>query len=210
MQSAARLRQDVNKKRYKRDPEKWQQTEQLQNTRPPTPSLICCYRGPQSHSRISNEPSVKMKCLWSTFKSKRCGLWGKSVISSMKITEKLHRQCFWSLTVARGVVLNDQMKMLAIRWGAVHVCDRSVQLESFPLTAYFCKIVYSLSIFICYCEIICVLVKIILDLDWLMRLSIKLLIPLILKIVSSRKECSYCSFTLCWLPLFWCLLTKLY
>ena len=42
---------------------------------------------------------------------------------------------------------------------AVHVCDKSVQLESFPLTAYFCKIVYSLSIFICNCEIICVLVK---------------------------------------------------
>ena len=34
--------------------------------------------------------------------------------------------------------------------GAVHVCDRSVQLESFRLTAYFCKTVYSLSIFICY------------------------------------------------------------
>ena len=85
----------------------------------------------------------------------------------MKITEKLHGQYFWSLTVPRGVVLNDHLKMLAIEWGAVHVCDRSVQLESFQLTAYLCKTVYPLSIFMCYCEIICVLVKIILD--WLMR-----------------------------------------
>ena len=74
--------------------------------------------------------------------------------------------------------------------GAVHVCDRSVQLESFRLTAYFCKAVYSLSIFMCYWDFICVLVKISLDLDWLMRLNIKLLITLILRIMSSRKECS--------------------
>ena len=31
----------------------------------------------------------------------------------------------------------------------------SVHLESFHLTAYFCKTVYSLSVFMCYCEIIC-------------------------------------------------------
>ena len=36
-------------------------------------------------------------------------------MSSMKIAEKLHGQCFWSLTVARGVVLNDHLKMLAIQ-----------------------------------------------------------------------------------------------
>ena len=34
--------------------------------------------------------------------------------------------------------------------GAVHVCDRSVKLESFCFTAFFCKTVYSLSIFMCY------------------------------------------------------------
>ena len=95
----------------------------------------------------------------------------------MKITEKLHGQCFWSLTVARGVVLNDHLKMLAIQWGAVHVCDRSVQLESFHLTAYFCKTVYWLSSFMCYCDIICVLVEIILDFDWLMRFKYNYLFP---------------------------------
>ena len=36
----------------------------------------------------------------------------KPVISSMKITEKLHGQCFWLLTVDCGVVLNDHLKML--------------------------------------------------------------------------------------------------
>ena len=36
----------------------------------------------------------------------------KPVISSMKITEKLHGQCFWLLTVACGVVLNDHLMML--------------------------------------------------------------------------------------------------
>ena len=46
----------------------------------------------------------------------------------------------------------------------VHVCDRSVKLESFRFTAFFCKTVYSLSIFMCYCDILCVLVKIILEL----------------------------------------------
>ena len=46
-----------------------------------------------------------------------------------------------ALTVARGVVLNDHLKMLVIQQGAVHVCDRSVELESFHLTAYFCKTV---------------------------------------------------------------------
>ena len=30
----------------------------------------------------------------------------------MKITEKLHGQCFWLLTVTRDVVLNDHLKML--------------------------------------------------------------------------------------------------
>ena len=73
---------------------------------------------------------------------------------------------------------------------AVHVCDRSVKLESLCFTASFCKSVYSLSIFMCYWEIICVLVKISLDLDWPMHFNIKLLIPLILRIMSSRKECS--------------------
>ena len=38
-------------------------------------------------------------------------LW-KPVISSMKITEKLHGQCFWLLTVACGVVLNDHLEVL--------------------------------------------------------------------------------------------------
>ena len=70
--------------------------------------------------------------------------------------------------------------------GAVHVCDRSLQLESFRLTAYFCKTVYSLSVFMCYWDFICVLVKISVDLDWLMRLNIKLLIPLIVNSYSSR------------------------
>ena len=46
--------------------------------------------------------------------------------------------------------------------GDVHVCDRSVKLESFRFTAFFCKTVYSLSIFICCFY---VLVKIILELD---------------------------------------------
>ena len=32
----------------------------------------------------------------------------------MKITEKMHGQCFWLLTVARGVVLNDHVKMLEL------------------------------------------------------------------------------------------------
>ena len=77
---------------------------------------------------------------WICFSKLNVVVLGKPVISSMKITEKLHGQCFWSLTVARGVVLNDHLKMLAIQWGAVHVCDRS-----FHLTAYFCKTVYSLS-----------------------------------------------------------------
>ena len=49
--------------------------------------------------------------------------------------------------------------------GDVHVCDRSVKLESFRFTAFFCKTVYSLSIFMCYRDILCVLVKIILELD---------------------------------------------
>ena len=56
----------------------------------------------------------------------------------MKITEKLHGQCFWLLTVARGVVLNDHVEMLEL-----FMFDRSVQLESFRLTAYFCMTVYS-------------------------------------------------------------------
>ena len=46
----------------------------------------------------------------------------------------------------------------------------SVHLETFHLTAYFCKTVYSLSVFMCYCEIIRVLFKIILD--WLMHFNI--------------------------------------
>ena len=46
-----------------------------------------------------------------SFKTKRCGFKIKPVISSMKITEKLHGQCFWLLTVARGVVLNDHLRM---------------------------------------------------------------------------------------------------
>ena len=77
---------------------------------------------------------------WICFSKLNVVVLGKPVISSMKITEKFHGQCFWSLAVARGVVLNDHLKMLAIQWGAVHVCDRS-----FHLTAYFCKTVYSLS-----------------------------------------------------------------
>ena len=32
--------------------------------------------------------------------------------------------------------------------GDVHVCDRSVKLESFRFTAFFCKTVYSWSIFV--------------------------------------------------------------
>jgi len=32
----------------------------------------------------------------------------------MKITEKLHGLCFWLLTVAHGVVLNDHLKMLEL------------------------------------------------------------------------------------------------
>ena len=32
----------------------------------------------------------------------------------MKITEKLHGQCFWLLTVAHGVVLNEHLKMLEL------------------------------------------------------------------------------------------------
>ena len=56
----------------------------------------------------------------------------------MKVTEKLHGQCFWLLTVARGVVSNDHLKMLELH---VHVCDRSVKLESFRFTAFFCKTV---------------------------------------------------------------------
>ena len=35
----------------------------------------------------------------------------------------------------------------------VRVCDRSVKLESFRFTAFFCKTVYSLSIFMCYWNI---------------------------------------------------------
>ena len=65
----------------------------------------------------------------------------------MKITEKLHGQCFWLLTVARGVVLNDHLKMLEM---FMFVTGRSVKLESFRFTAFFCKTVYSLSIFMCY------------------------------------------------------------
>ena len=84
----------------------------------------------------------------------------------MKITEKLHGQCFWLLTVARGVVLNEHLKMLELFMFDKHVChsDRSVELESFRLTAYFCKTFNLLSIFMCYW--LCVLVKIILDLDF--------------------------------------------
>ena len=47
------------------------------------------------------------------------------VISSMKITEKLHGQCFWLLTVAHG---ENCFKRPFEDVGAVHVCDRSVQL----------------------------------------------------------------------------------
>ena len=50
-------------------------------------------------------------CVGYTFKTKRCG---KLVISSIKITEKFHGQCFWLLTMARGVVLNDHLKMLEL------------------------------------------------------------------------------------------------
>ena len=39
---------------------------------------------------------------------------GKPVIFSIKITEKLHGQCFWLFTVARGVVSNDHLKMLEL------------------------------------------------------------------------------------------------
>ena len=49
-----------------------------------------------------------------SFKTKRCGFKGKPVIFSIKITEKLHGQCFWLLTVARGVVSNDHLKMLEL------------------------------------------------------------------------------------------------
>ena len=52
---------------------------------------------------------------WICFSKLNVVVKGKPVISSMKITEKLHGQCFWSLTVARGVVLNDHLKMLAIQ-----------------------------------------------------------------------------------------------
>ena len=62
----------------------------------------------------------------------------------MKITEKLHGQCFWLLTVARGVVLKDHLKMLEM------FVTGAVKLESFRFTAFFCKTVYSLSIFMCY------------------------------------------------------------
>ena len=51
----------------------------------------------------------------------------------MKITEKLHGQCFWLLTVARSVFNDHYFEDV----GAVHVCDRSVKLESFHFTAFF-------------------------------------------------------------------------
>ena len=93
--------------------------------------------------------------------------------------------------------------------GDVHVCDRSVKLESFRFTAFFSKTVYSLSIFMCYWDIICVLVKVILELDWLMHFNIKLLIPSCWELCH-RENNAVSFYALCWLPLFWCLLTKLY
>ena len=65
----------------------------------------------------------------------------------MKITEKLHGQCFWLLTVARGVLLNNHLKMLEM-----FMFDRSVKLESFRFPAFFCKTVYSFQ-FLCVTEI---------------------------------------------------------
>ena len=93
----------------------------------------------------------------------------KPVISSMKIVA-------WAMLLVVDCGLRCCFKRPFEDVGAVHVCERSVQLESFRLTAYFCKTVYSVSIFLCYWEIIRMLVKIILDLDWLMHLNIKWLI----------------------------------
>ena len=52
-----------------------------------------------------------MICSWAI--DSRLNVVDKPVISSMKITEKLHGQCFWLLTVARGV-LNHHLKMLEL------------------------------------------------------------------------------------------------
>ena len=69
------------------------------------------------------------------------------VISSIKITEKLHGQCFWLLTVARGAVLNDHLKMLEL----FMFVTGQYSFNLFVLRhIIFCKTVYSLSIFMCY------------------------------------------------------------
>ena len=70
------------------------------------------------------------------------------VISSMKITEKLDGQCFWLLTVARGVVLNDHLKMLEL----FMFVTGQYSFNLFVLRhIIFCKtVLYSLSIFMCY------------------------------------------------------------
>ena len=69
------------------------------------------------------------------------------VISSMKITEKWHGQCFWLLTVARGVVLNNHLKMLEL----FTFVTGQYSFNLFVLRLIiFCKTVYSLSIFMCY------------------------------------------------------------
>ena len=82
------------------------------------------------------------------------------VISSMKITEKLHGQCFWLLTVARGVVLNDHLKMLELFMFVTG--QYSFNLLVLRLII-FCKTEFTHCQFLCVTEKLCVLVKIILD-----------------------------------------------
>ena len=70
-----------------------------------------------------------------------------AVISSIKITEKLHGQCLWLLTVALGVVLNDHLKILEL----FMFVTGQYNLNLFVVRHnYFCKTVYSLSVFMCY------------------------------------------------------------
>ena len=139
-----------------------------------------------------------------TFKTKRCGF---------KATGHFFDENNWEVAWAMLLVVECGLwccfKGPFEDVGAVHVCDRSVKLESFRFTAFFCKTVYSLSIFMCYWDILCVLVKIILELDWLMHFNIKLLIPSYWELCHREKN-AVSFYTLCWLPLFWCLLTKLY
>ena len=56
----------------------------------------------------------------------------------MKITEKLHGQCFWLLTVACGVVLNDHLKMLELFMSFMFVTGKN-SLNLFALRHIFVR-----------------------------------------------------------------------